>query len=197
MWEQECNAKLLSERQKERDTHFILFERKALIQTDTKTESDLIIAEFNNGLLSWEECRQLLNRTSKQDKTQTWRIPTFVTDQEENDKNTSKEEQEDSDIKEDEETKNKATDKALRGITEEILTSLIKRCEKSVQNGNTSLIKHRPIMLQKLSVYRNSEELIDGLLQELQEEIDATLPEQRKEAFKRVDIKEITEALCI
>lgn len=39
-WEQEAREKMLSERQKERQTHFIEFERKALVQADLKTRAE-------------------------------------------------------------------------------------------------------------------------------------------------------------
>jgi hypothetical protein len=39
-WEHECREKLLSDRQKQRDTHFIEFERKALVQADLKTRAE-------------------------------------------------------------------------------------------------------------------------------------------------------------
>ncbi|MEO1063735.1 MAG: phage portal protein [Actinomycetota bacterium] len=38
-WEEECWDKLLSERQKERDTHFVEFERKALVRADLRTRA--------------------------------------------------------------------------------------------------------------------------------------------------------------
>ena len=39
VWEQEMREKLLSERQKDRDSHFIEFERKALVRADLKTRA--------------------------------------------------------------------------------------------------------------------------------------------------------------
>lgn len=39
-WEEECREKLLTEQQKREDTHFIEFERKALVRADLKTRSE-------------------------------------------------------------------------------------------------------------------------------------------------------------
>lgn len=61
-WEEECSDKLLSEREKEADSHFVEFNRAALERTDYKSETDSLVAEVNNGLLSPDEARSIRNR---------------------------------------------------------------------------------------------------------------------------------------
>lgn len=60
-WESECNEKLLSEREKERDTHFIEFNREAEIQMVYKDKIDGIYRQMEMGLIDANEGRRLLN----------------------------------------------------------------------------------------------------------------------------------------
>lgn len=62
VWEEECWEKLLSERQKERDTHFVEFERKAIIRADLKTRALYYkIALGNRPWMIPDEVRDLEN----------------------------------------------------------------------------------------------------------------------------------------
>lgn len=61
-WEDECYDKLLTEREKEADTHFMEFNRDAAIRVDTKTLVESLVQEVNNGLLSPDEARAIRNR---------------------------------------------------------------------------------------------------------------------------------------
>ena len=200
-WEQECYLKLMSERQKERDTHFFEFERKALIGTDTKLETDILIAQYTNGLLSWEECRQILNRSSVRDENQIWMIPTFLQDTETvNPKTDKPEESQDETDDTDEETQDETTDKtrqALNNLKKTTVQRLVKRLSKSVEGGQTDLEKHRSVILQNLEPFQNAAEWTDNLLARLQPEINYVLPEQRQSVFDRLDTDKLSEALCI
>jgi len=60
-WESECNEKLLSEREKERDTHFVEFNREAEVQMIYKDKIDGIYRQMEMGLISANEGRRLLN----------------------------------------------------------------------------------------------------------------------------------------
>lgn len=60
-WESECNEKLLSEREKERDTHFVEFNREAEVQMVYKDKIDGIYRQMEMGLISPNEGRRLLN----------------------------------------------------------------------------------------------------------------------------------------
>ena len=63
-WECELSSKLLREREKEFDTHIIEFIRAALQQTDTKTETESMVLELNNGGITLNEYRAIKNRPS-------------------------------------------------------------------------------------------------------------------------------------
>jgi len=61
-WEAELNDKLLTEREKDADSHFWEFTRDALVRTDTETLVNSLAVEVNNGLLSVDEARAIRNR---------------------------------------------------------------------------------------------------------------------------------------
>ena len=56
-FEQECNAKLLTEEEKRRDSHFFEFLRESLIKIDIRTRTETQVKQVNNGLLSLDEAR--------------------------------------------------------------------------------------------------------------------------------------------
>jgi HK97 family phage portal protein len=60
-WEEECAAKLLSEAERENETHLVEFIRDALLRADRRTETDSLIQEVNNGLLLPDEARKIRN----------------------------------------------------------------------------------------------------------------------------------------
>ncbi len=60
-WEAECSDKLLSEEEKRADSHFVEFSRAALIRADTKTETESLVEQVNNGLISVDEARSVKN----------------------------------------------------------------------------------------------------------------------------------------
>lgn len=52
MVEEELNLKLLTEIQKQRESHYFEFKREALERADTRTENDTLTQQVNNGLLT-------------------------------------------------------------------------------------------------------------------------------------------------
>lgn len=60
-WETECEDKLLTQQQQEQDTHFIEFNREALIQMTFKDKVEGIYKQTEMGLLDTNEGRRLLN----------------------------------------------------------------------------------------------------------------------------------------
>jgi len=82
-FEQECFIKLLSESSKINNTHYIEFERRYLIKIDQKTESDILIAEYNNGIKSFEEMRASINSNIDKDNKQEWRRPNNIVNESE------------------------------------------------------------------------------------------------------------------
>ncbi len=61
-WESEMNDKLLTEEEKENDSHRIEFFRDALTRVDLKTTVDVLTTELNNGGISLNEYRKARNR---------------------------------------------------------------------------------------------------------------------------------------
>jgi hypothetical protein len=66
-WEQEYDDKLLTEEQKETDSHVIKFKRVALLEADAATVSAVLISEVNNGLLTVNEARSIQDRPPTED----------------------------------------------------------------------------------------------------------------------------------
>jgi HK97 family phage portal protein len=62
LWETEAADKLLSEDEKDNDTHTVQFERAALLRVDYKSQTDSLVQEVNNGLLLIDEARAIRNR---------------------------------------------------------------------------------------------------------------------------------------
>jgi len=60
-WEQECDEKLLTERQKERDTHFFKFNEKALLRADSNTQMLTITGYIQSRVMSPNEGRELMD----------------------------------------------------------------------------------------------------------------------------------------
>lgn len=56
-WEEECSEKLLTEREKEEDSHVIEFMRQALVRADMAARYNAYSIGINNGILSPNECR--------------------------------------------------------------------------------------------------------------------------------------------
>lgn len=78
-WEDEANDKLLTEQEKRDGTVFIEANRLAAKRIDTKTESETLISEANNGLLLMDEARSIRNRPPYPDKIgQRFRMPANI-----------------------------------------------------------------------------------------------------------------------
>ena len=60
-WEAELESKLFTQNELDQDSHVIEFQRDAIIRVDKKTETDALVAEVNNGLLTLNEARSIKN----------------------------------------------------------------------------------------------------------------------------------------
>ena len=61
-WEEEFRDKVLSEEEKQSESHTIEFVRDALLRPDAKTEVEVMTAELNNGMVNLDEIRAVKNR---------------------------------------------------------------------------------------------------------------------------------------
>ena len=59
--ENECFQKLLTEEQKQNESHGVEFDRDAFLQADVKTTHEVLAADIQNGILSRNEARAVLN----------------------------------------------------------------------------------------------------------------------------------------
>lgn len=292
-WEQECYTKLLSERQKALDTHFFSFERKAIISIDAKTEAELAIMYYNNGVYSFEQLMPRLNLPTEKDPSHTYRRPANIVvegEEVEEQETEGTEETEETDTKttsdadvtpetstedkevsellgrvggitgmtaligqrnqgiltdatlvellilfyrlereqatslvatlppmsteapeapveppEDKEVaeeaqKDESTDDPkeetergiLRSLTQTTLTRLINRI---VKRPTFTAEEHRSVMIDSLAGYPQAQTFTDNFLGSLEEELAATLPEQRQEVFSRIDVTTLLEDL--
>lgn len=66
-WEEECFAKLLTVKEQEADSHYFEFNRDALEQADTKSQTEAMAVELNNGMLTLDEVRKIKNRPAVPD----------------------------------------------------------------------------------------------------------------------------------
>jgi len=175
-WEQELQAKLLTEVQKKRDSHYIEFERLALERADKKTEIDVITQQYTTGLLSLNECRALLNMPSVDggDEIGPQKPPKPP---------------------EEEQEKDEAEDSVrAAALTESILDRLVKRLAKDGKPGLMS--RHHKVITEALEpAYPNADKFAEWLLTRLDTELEAVLPEQRKTVFNAIDIKELVRCL--
>ena len=63
-WEDECNSKLLTEREIASESHFIEFVRGAIVSVDHKTKIESALAELNSGGLTENQYMAMMNRPS-------------------------------------------------------------------------------------------------------------------------------------
>lgn len=182
-WEQELQSKLLTEVQKQRDSHFIEFQRMAFERADKKTEIDTLMQQVGRPILTVNEARQMLNLPNIEggDELQTMRQEPTPQGQEES------EETEES----------KGEDERGKELTKGILRRIRKRLSKDADKAGTPsfIDRHRDVILDNLSTFSNAEEVVDNWLDRLNEELAEVLPEQRQAIIEETDIDTLTEAL--
>lgn len=178
-FEQECESKLLTESAKINSTHYVEFERKALIKIDTKTESETLISEFNNGIISFEEMRARINMPLDKDNEDEWRRPANIVvesleaqqmemqqqqmQQQADQLQQPANEDTPQDKATDDKTNVEADDSRLQQMTILSLDRLLNRVSKS----NDDPKSHRSIFIQSLSPFENAAVFTDELLQRI------------------------------
>lgn len=184
-FEQECEIKLMTESAKINSTHYVEFERKALIKIDTKTESETLIAEFNNGIISFEEMRARINMPLDKNNEDEWRRPANIVvesleaeqmklqqDQlkaQQDQANQQAEQQQPAtedtpqDKADDTKTVVEADDSRLQQMTILSLDRLLNRVAKAKDD----LSNHRSIFIQSLSPFENAAKFTDELFERI------------------------------
>tara|TARA_R110002095_G_scaffold117928_2_gene102857 strand:+ start:259 stop:1809 length:1551 start_codon:yes stop_codon:yes gene_type:complete len=200
-WELECENKLLTERQKERDTHFFEFNRKQLIQIDSKTEIELAISQYNNGLISWVELRKIMNKDTVKNLDDGWRIPSNIMYE------TPEPPPEppapapvvepvvDPALQPVEPPVDPALqpdNKRFRDMTHKTIERLVTRCKKAAEKGKLDMMSHKDIWSDSLEMFEKND-WIETKLQSIENELQEVLPEQISSVFDRLDIEKLTD----
>lgn len=186
-WESELSIKLLSERQKERDTHCIQFDRSKLEDTDNDKVVESATKKLQAGGISFNEYRKAINEVPI---TEEWAdkyvMPSnlvFV------DKAFSPpeppiqklEQQQVQSLDSQTEQRSVQTLDKLEAVTRSICDRLAKRLNKAIESKGTHdlLEAHLRTMTDSLEpINERSGELCEAYLSELQEELNHALPEQ-------------------
>lgn len=189
--EAELNAKLLSEA--DRSTLYFEFERKALFRNDPNNVR-LIIEQFNNRMLSWEECRELLGRDI--DRTGTFvddfkpePDPQPELDQPEPEDDQAADQEPDAPQAEPEPIDRTALDQKGVALIEAVLQRWKRRLVKASSQDRFRLSDHTDILRDNLPNVADT--IIDDELDQLQAELDAVLTEQQPEVLRRWQTKPI------
>lgn len=205
-WEEECELKLLKDSQAVRDSHFIEFDIRSLEQADHKTTTDCLIAEVNNGLLTLNEARALLNLPTVEDGER-GRIPANITysdllpaEGEEMPPAAPPPAQDDS---QDELPQQQPAQDRLQPLLASVVNRFVNRLEKAAVAAskrhdwqewvNTGLHEHRSVLIDSISpvCQDNAEHLADNLLATWQAELSAVTREQVNLVFSRIDSEAI------
>lgn len=186
--EQECEQKLLSEREKDTDSHFIEFERRKLLAIDAKTEAEVLVSEYNNGLLSWAEVRAILNKPTEKDFDDGWRRPANIvveTDEPQEEPEPAPEpaiEPDGSTDAKEVESDTEPLRALLKSVVERCINRVAKAAEsKSKQAGFSEWVsqelelQHRSVFVDAIKPVANgqSEQVVDAFFDDLKAELQA------------------------
>ena len=179
--EGEANLKLRTESEKRLQRIYFEFERKALLSMDAVSETNLIKTQLDEGLISEEYARRVLNLPAANEE-ETYRRPngvSVVTAEPEPAEPTQEPVPQDLETADSELQRNALATAAV--------TRLLTRIAKS--KGNIE--QHRQIWNENLSAFANSNEVFTRIAEQFGEELAAVLPEQRQEIVGKIDIEEI------
>ena len=198
--EQEADAKLRTETEKRLGRIYFEFERSALLSMDKTSENELITSQVNNGLISEEYGRRRLNLPDKVEDETYRRMSNVIVEGLEPVAPPPAMPLPDEGIPETTETET-AKDKQIstqitKDLTRGILTRLVNRVKTSVEKKHYDLSDHRAIMVENLKAYPQAETFVDNLIERVQPELDAVLPEQRAEILRSLDIEDMVQTLC-
>ena len=160
--EAEYNRKLLSTADFRTGNRYIELCRDELMELDRQTSQKMLLDLYNSEAISWEEMREKLNLSTTRDEDQHWVHATTV-----------------------------IPDITPQELGLQILSRIKTRLLKSVEAGNIDLSKHRHVVDAQLSAWNNGFVVGNQWMDNLQEELDAVLPEQRPEIINNIDIKEL------
>lgn len=183
--EQEFEYKLLAESSKVNNTHYIEFDRSALIKIDTKTRSEVLIQEYNNGIIHFEEMREQINKNIDKDNKMEWRRPAnIIIESEErklleeelkNAKATTTNVPVESDRPESSSNNDSTVDDSVQNQNDRLakmtiltLDRLLERVKKSKED----VMSHRDIFVNNLSPYENAEAFTNNLLKDISSQED-------------------------
>lgn len=174
MYEEEIARKLLTEAEFESESHFVLFDRNALRQTDKNIETDILVKKYNNGLISFDEMRGLQNLNV--DVKGCFRLPNGCTVQVDPSKPPEKP-PEPQPVSQPDQQPDQQSANRLKSLTTSVVGRLMKRVGKSLNAGKIDLEQHRGVFDESLQAFESREHFINEFFDELAQELEA-LPKQ-------------------
>lgn len=197
--EQEFSNKLLTEFQKDRDTHMVVFNRERLIQCDTPQYSTMITSQYLNGLRTKNEARKLLNLDGIGPDGDEFLQPSNLMIAGEDP--TPEIEPSEVDLPDLPEDTNPANMEAIpptldraKQLTSTTISRLVNRLKKSVKRSQ-DLESHMEVFLESLAAFPKAKEVTERLFNSLADEIDHVLPEQVSGVLERVNVNQLVEEL--
>jgi hypothetical protein len=197
-FEEQCNAKLLSEGQKLADSHYVEFNRESVIQLDATTKMTLLEKQLTNRIRSEESVRKILNAPAYTDK-ETWHVQSNVMI---DGKNAPEPKEPPAPpapppAAEGDQQAPKADPQAdpLRSITEGLTRHTLERLINRVKKSPKDVMDHRDVFYQELGAFPHGDVFADGWLTRLKAELDAVLPEQKEAVLSGIDIQKLCEEL--
>lgn len=211
-WEAEAEHKLLSERAKDRGTHYYEFNRKKLIQIDEEKKDKLINDKFINGRISFVEMREEMNMSVDKNLDDGWyhqtntvqelpdtqpapvpataSVTAAVPQQEQPapvvvDQNQQQNQQDQQPPQQ---------NQRFKDMTTKTIERLVTRCQKAAEAGKLDMLSHRSVWSDSLSMF-NKDDLIESTLQNLEDELKEVLPEQRQSVFERLNVDDLVNGL--
>lgn len=190
---EECAEKvLLTEKQLDKESHFIEFDRNQLDATDSITKNEIRISKLTNNLISWEEARGELNLPATREGTYFRQANISVVDSETFEVATPEpvaqvSAQPQPELPNDAETPtaepmpDSETPTREKALTEKTVERLIKRLQKSVESNDSVDLStsHRAVFVESLDCFPTHQQATDKLFDELQEELRAICKQDR------------------
>ncbi len=198
--EQELNLKLLTESELRSGKYYFEAQRKALIQTDARTEIELLGYQLNNNMLAKQEVRTILNRSIDDDTLDFFRQGSTVPADQVATPAPQPEPPQENDAEEERSKLKKLTESTVRKLVTRVTKSLEAHAKKEdwheyIDQG--IIHDHRSVALAQLDAFGNAKGVIDDWLDELRDELAATSKHDLPMVIERQNdkIDELTRSL--
>lgn len=186
-FEQEASKKLLTSGEYNFSRKYVELNRNELIEIEIEKQKQILQDQYHGNLISFEEARELENRSTVKDYSQHWLRPANIVP------DTGDEpipppapvQQPEKPVEPTQDTEGDKVDQTAMKLTKGIMQRFGERVGKLKQ----PLEKHKEHLLEQLEAWEGSEHFVDILFCELAE----VLPEQRQSIIENYPL----EALCV